>query len=68
MDRFERGEEQSLAALRELKQLTKEMKDALLHRKLDEFGGLLHEEWEHKKRMSDRISNPSLDDALRRRT
>jgi D-glycero-alpha-D-manno-heptose-7-phosphate kinase len=60
--RYEAGERDSREALRELKALTVEMKAALLHRKLDEFGRLLHEEWEHKKRMSPRISHPSLDE------
>jgi D-glycero-alpha-D-manno-heptose-7-phosphate kinase len=59
--RYESGEQDSLDALRKLKSLTKEMKDALLRRRLDEFGGLLHEEWQHKKKMSARISSPELD-------
>jgi D-glycero-alpha-D-manno-heptose-7-phosphate kinase len=62
VQRYERGESESLAALRELKRLTIEMKNALLQRRLDEFGGLLHEEWQHKKRMSARISSPELDE------
>jgi galactokinase len=37
------------------------MKNALLHRKLDEFGRLLDLEWQHKRRMSPRISSPELD-------
>src|SRR5262249_17631230 len=37
------------------------MKNALLRRQLDEFGELLHYEWEHKKALSTRISNPELD-------
>jgi D-glycero-alpha-D-manno-heptose-7-phosphate kinase len=61
VQRYERGEQASLDALQELKALTREMKDALLRRKLDDFGMLLHEEWEHKKKMSDRISSPALD-------
>lgn len=59
--RYERGEAASIDALREMKRLTGEMKDRLLRRRFDEFGELLHEEWQHKKRMSDRISNPELD-------
>ena len=37
------------------------MKDCLLRREWARFGGLLHEEWQHKKKMSDRISSPELD-------
>ncbi|MBA2255538.1 MAG: GHMP kinase [Chloroflexi bacterium] len=61
VDRYERGEQDSLDALRELKKLAAQMKDALLRRRLDEFGALLHEEWHHKKKMSSRISSPELD-------
>ena len=60
--RYERGEADSIAALREVKHLAGEMKDCLLRREWSRFGGLLHEEWQHKKRMSDRISSPELDD------
>jgi D-glycero-alpha-D-manno-heptose-7-phosphate kinase len=60
--RYEQGDADANAALRELKALTTEMKNALLHRKLDEFGRLLDLEWQHKRRMSPRISSPELDD------
>ena len=50
--RYERGEADSIAALREIKRLAAEMKDCLLRREWARFGGLLHEEWQHKKRMS----------------
>jgi D-glycero-alpha-D-manno-heptose-7-phosphate kinase len=62
VDRYERGDLQSVEALRELKRLTIEMKDRLLRRRLEEFGALLHEEWQHKKRMSDRISSAEIDE------
>jgi D-glycero-alpha-D-manno-heptose-7-phosphate kinase len=60
--RYEQGDADANAALRELKALTTEMKTALLHRKLDDFGRLLDLEWQHKRRMSARISSPELDD------
>jgi D-glycero-alpha-D-manno-heptose-7-phosphate kinase len=60
--RYERGEADSVAALREIKGLATEMKDCLLRREWARFGCLLHEEWQHKKKMSDRISSPELDD------
>lgn len=59
--RYERGEADSVAALREIKALAAEMKDCLLRREWSRFGCLLHEEWQHKKKMSDRISSPELD-------
>ena len=60
--RYEEGDADANAALREIKALATEMKNALLHRKLDEFGRLLDLEWQHKRRMSPRISSPELDD------
>jgi D-glycero-alpha-D-manno-heptose-7-phosphate kinase len=60
--RYERNEADTTDALKELKLLTTEMKNALLRRKLDEFGSLLDTEWQHKKRMSPRISSPELDE------
>ncbi len=62
VERVRSGNIDSREALRELKVLAGEMKNALLHRRLDHFGRLLHDEWEQKKRMSDRISDASLDD------
>jgi D-glycero-alpha-D-manno-heptose-7-phosphate kinase len=60
--RYEEHNSDTTAALRELKALTVEMKNALLRRRLDEFGSLLDLEWQQKKRMSPRISTPDLDD------
>ena len=61
VSRYEAGEDESVSALRELKHLAGEMKACLLRREWDRFGALLHEEWQQKKRMSDRISSPELD-------
>ncbi|MCY7418224.1 MAG: GHMP kinase [Chloroflexi bacterium] len=63
--RYERREHDSVDALRQIKSIALEMKDKLLHRKWDDFGHLLDEEWQQKKRMSDRISSPELDDLYR---
>jgi D-glycero-alpha-D-manno-heptose-7-phosphate kinase len=60
--RYEERDADTTSALRELKALTTEMKNALLRRRLNEFGRLLHLEWQHKKRMSPRISGPELDE------
>jgi D-glycero-alpha-D-manno-heptose-7-phosphate kinase len=38
------------------------MKNALLQRRLDDFGDLLHCAWESKKKLSSRISNPRIDE------
>ncbi len=61
VDRYERREAGTMEALRELKRLTIEMKNAMLRRELGEFGELLHQEWEHKKKVSSKISGTHLD-------
>jgi D-glycero-alpha-D-manno-heptose-7-phosphate kinase len=60
--RYERSEQESLDALRELKRLTVEMKNVILNGKFELLGGMLDQEWQHKKRMSPKISTPELDD------
>jgi len=62
VERYEARDAETTAALRQLKGLTLDMKNALLRRRLDEFGELLGVEWEHKKRMSPKISSPELDE------
>lgn len=69
VQRFEAGDQGSVAALRELKKITQQMKEALLTRKFNEFGELLHWEWQAKKRLSPKISTSRIDelyDAARR--
>lgn len=60
--RYEGNEQDAVAAHRLQKQLAVEMKNALLQRRLDDFGNLLHCAWESKKRFSSRISNPAVDE------
>jgi D-glycero-alpha-D-manno-heptose-7-phosphate kinase len=62
VDRYERREPASIDALRNIKRVANDMKDRLLGRRLDEFGELLHEDWEQKKRMSSRITNAEIDE------
>jgi D-glycero-alpha-D-manno-heptose-7-phosphate kinase len=67
--RFEQGNEDAVAGLLAQKDLAVEMKNALLQRRLRDFGELLHTTWEAKKRMSSRISNERIEelyDAARR--
>jgi D-glycero-alpha-D-manno-heptose-7-phosphate kinase len=64
--RFEQAEADALAGLRQQKELAVAMKDALLKRQLDEFGHLLDDAWQAKKRMSARISNPRIDEMYER--
>jgi D-glycero-alpha-D-manno-heptose-7-phosphate kinase len=60
--RFERGEEETLEGLRQLKQIAVDMKNALLRRRFEEFGNLLHDAWEAKKKNSSKITNPQIEE------
>jgi D-glycero-alpha-D-manno-heptose-7-phosphate kinase len=60
--RFQEKRADTLKALREQKQLATDMKNALLSRRLDDFGDLLHSAWESKKNLSPRISNSWIDE------
>ena len=62
VSRYEHREEETLQAMRNLKEIAIEMKNTLLRRRLNEFGELLHYAWENKKRMSDKISNPEIEE------
>jgi D-glycero-alpha-D-manno-heptose-7-phosphate kinase len=59
--RFEQHNEVALEGLRRQKALAIEMKEALLERRLNDFGELLHQAWQAKKHMSSRISNDRID-------
>ncbi|MDQ3741783.1 MAG: GHMP kinase [Actinomycetota bacterium] len=61
--RFEGGEEKALEGLRMQKDLAIEMKNALLRRRVTEFGELLGTSWQFKKQMSPRISTDFIDEA-----
>lgn len=54
--------ESVMRALGELKQVTIEMKNCLLQSRLDDFGAMLHEEWQYKKQLDSQISNPEIDE------
>jgi D-glycero-alpha-D-manno-heptose-7-phosphate kinase len=60
--RYYQNNQDTLSGLRHQKQLAVEMKNALLRRRLNEFGALLHAAWEYKKKMSPKISNPRIDE------
>jgi D-glycero-alpha-D-manno-heptose-7-phosphate kinase len=60
--RYESGVQDALEGLRAQKDLAVQMKNALLRARLSEFGMLLGEAWEAKKRMSPRISTPEIDE------
>ncbi len=50
-------DEDVILALSRLKEITLKMRSALLKGKIEEFGELLHESWENKKRLDPQISS-----------
>ena len=61
--RWTGGDEQALEGLRAGKEMAVAMKNALLQRRLNDFGDLLGGAWEEKKKMSPRITNELIDSA-----
>jgi D-glycero-alpha-D-manno-heptose-7-phosphate kinase len=61
-DRYTRSEAGTLQGLRQQKELALAMKAALLRSKLDDFGSLLGQAWEAKKKMSPKITTPFIDE------
>ena len=60
--RTERHEGDMLANLHYVKELGVRSREALEGGKLDLFGELMHEHWEHKRRRSQSITNPQIDE------
>lgn len=63
VDRYRREDAEATEGLRMQKRLAREMKDALLRKRLTEFGELLGEAWVQKRRMSPKIATPFIDEA-----
>jgi D-glycero-alpha-D-manno-heptose-7-phosphate kinase len=61
VDNYVRKEADVIKAMDELKQITLDMKGALLQGRLCDFGALLHEAWKNKRKMAEQISNPAID-------
>jgi D-glycero-alpha-D-manno-heptose-7-phosphate kinase len=62
MARYTSGNADATSGLLAQKHLALDMKNALLQRRLDEFAELLHEAWEAKKRMSERIATRRIEE------
>lgn len=56
--------EENVKYLHELKNLTHDMKNALLTGELNNFGKLLHESWENKRKLTNGISNLYIDELV----
>jgi D-glycero-alpha-D-manno-heptose-7-phosphate kinase len=56
------GQGPVIDAMDRMKSLTLDAKDALLTGRLSDFAEILHEEWEAKKRTSDAVTTPLIDE------
>ena len=57
----EEGDPRVVAALHMIKEIGRDIKDALELGDLDRFGWLLDQHWEVKKHISDKVSSPNID-------
>ena len=62
MNNYKKKETDAVAAMTEVKALAYAMKDELLKGNLNSFGKLLDYGWNSKKRMSNKITNPKIDE------
>jgi len=60
--RTKQSDDEMLKNLHYVKELGRRSKEALEQGKTSEFGSLMHEHWEHKKRRSGGMSNPHIDE------
>lgn len=59
---YTEGKADVLRAMDELKEITVQMKNALLQGRLKQFGALLHDAWLNKKQLAAQITNPHIDE------
>ena len=64
--RYETGNATALEGLRAQKELAAQMKIALVRGEVDTIGHLLGEAWREKQKMSERITTPLIDEAMKR--
>ena len=62
VNNYVEGKPEVVEALHETKALATEMKNALLLGQVNMFGSLLHEAWYSKKKFSDKITDPHIDE------
>jgi D-glycero-alpha-D-manno-heptose-7-phosphate kinase len=60
--RYEAGNFDTVSALNTTKRLAMDMKNALLLGKIDDLGELLEEGWQAKRKFSNKISDPEIDE------
>ena len=62
VDAYLGQEPNTRAAIRNLKQITLQMKNALLNNELNTFGELLNENWQNQKALHPSVANPQIDE------
>lgn len=59
---FKQEKSDAIQAAHSIKNISYKMKEAILRGEISKIGELLHQSWSDKKRMSNAISNPQLDE------
>jgi len=62
---YQKSEPKTRQALKNLKSIAFEMKNALLSEDLESFGKLLNENWENQKELHSSVTNPQIDEIIR---
>jgi len=65
VENYRAGSQEAVNAMDTLKRLAYEMKRALILGELDDFGDLLHQSWECKKRMAEGITTDRIDEVYK---
>lgn len=60
-NKFKQAEDEIVRIQNEHKRIAIDIKDALLRNELENVGRLLHESWKNKRKLSNSISNPEID-------
>lgn len=61
-ERLQRSDATSLAGMHRIKALGHEVYDLLVRGQVDRYGELLHEHWEHKRRLANKMTDSLLDE------
>jgi D-glycero-alpha-D-manno-heptose-7-phosphate kinase len=62
IDAYTRHSADVLEATHQIKEVTVCLKNALLQGRLNDFGALLHDAWEYKKKLAHQITDPQIDE------
>ena len=61
VDAYFNGDEDTIEAIANLRLIASEMRDSLLSGDLEQFGKLLHRNWQNQKRLHPSVSTPQID-------